>query len=241
MDSQGEDIRRSAQERYASGNAVWTPSDRWNSVKREGIDRFCKQVLANLSPEAAVLNAGAGSHRYDWLPDNAVNMDRFAEQIRQLPNPVVGDIEDMPFEAGSFDVVICVGPVLNYTSAMEAISELARVLKPRGQLVLHYEASDSAEHLLTERWRQDAAPLHTFNNGNPDMVWIYSRSFISRALRRNGIKIEQEEGFHIASAALLRLGVQPNRAASAARLDRLLSPFSMFADDVILAGRKAAG
>ena len=83
------------------------------------------------------------------------------------------------------------------------------------------------------------APLRTINNGQPDMVWVYSRAFVRRAITRNGIAIEREHGFHIASAGLLRLGVSQQAAAPAAKLDRLLRPFSFFADDAILIGRKS--
>lgn len=240
MSSEGDEIRDAAQERYASGSAVWSQSDKWNWIKRAGIESFCRSALEDLPSDAAVLNAGAGSQLYDWMPDQAINLDRFAEQVRQLPNPVVAELEALPFEAAAFDLIVCVGPVLNYTSALEAISEMCRVLRPGGHLILHYESSDSAEHLLTRLWRRDVALLHTFNNGTPDKVWVYSHGFIHRALKRNGVHIERQSGFHIASAALLRLGFAPDIAAKGAKLDSLLRPLAFLADDIILVGRKDA-
>ncbi|ATE62998.1 class I SAM-dependent methyltransferase [Rhizorhabdus dicambivorans] len=186
-----------------------------------------------------VLNAGSGSHFYDWLPEQTINMDRFWLQAGKLPRAVAADIESLPFRSASFDVVICVGSVLNYASAMEAIAELSRVLKPGGLLILHYETSDSAEHVGTSRWKRPAAPLGTVNNGKSDMIWIYSRSFIRRILKQFHITIDQEQGFHIASAALLRLGMSQDRAARAASADNYLRFASSLADDIILAGRKS--
>lgn len=145
MSSEGDEIRHAAQERYASGGAVWSQSDKWNWIKKASIESFCRSALEDFPSGAAVLNAGAGSQLYDWMPDQAVNLDRFAEQVCQLPNPVVAELEALPFEAAAFDLVVCVGPVLNYTSALEAISEMCRVLRPGGRLILHYESSDSAE------------------------------------------------------------------------------------------------
>lgn len=234
-------VRQAANACYASGAEIWSPSDRWNEVKRRGIEAFAIEVLKDLRSDARVLNAGSGSHKYEWMPPQAVNLDRFAAQVMQLPNPVVGDLEDLPFGAEEFDAVICVGSVLNYTSAMEAIAELSRVLKPGAALVLHFEASDSAEHLGTSIWRAPAAPLQTMNNGRPDLVWVYSRSFIRRALKRYSIEIERQQGFHIASAALLRLGISQQAAAGAAYLDRFFAAFSFLADDFILMGRKSSG
>lgn len=238
MSSDDDAVRHAASKRYASGDAIWSPLDKWNAFKRAGIERFCRSALGGLPPTLSVLNAGSGSTLYSWMPEHAVNLDRFSSQVSKLPNPIVGDLEALPFKTGSFDVIVCVGPVLNYASALEAISEMAGVLKPAGRLILHYETSDSAEHLLTPLWKRDVAPLHTLNNGSSDLVWIYSRRFIRRTLSRNGIRIERRHGFHIASAALLRLGFDQHTAAGAAAYDRLLRPFAFLADDVILVGRK---
>lgn len=240
MVSDGDEIRRSASARYAAGDQIWSSSDKWNTWKRRGIERYCRQELKVAAPHAAILNAGSGSHRYQWLPDRAVNLDRFPAQVMHLPNPVVGELEALPFDDAAFDLVVCVGSVLNYASAIEAIAELARVLKPGGMLVLHYETSNSAEHFGTKLWGRDVAPLRTINNGKPDMVWVYSRTFMRRAITRNGIAIVREQGFHIGSAVLLRMGLSQQLAAPAAGLDRLLKPLAMFADDVILTGRKSS-
>ena len=236
----GAEIRRAAEERYASGNDIWAEADSWNDYKRAGIERFCRPLLTNVGANARILNAGAGSHRYDWIPDQAINLDRFAAQADKLPNAVAGDLESLPFGTAEFDLVICVGPVINYTSAIESIGELSRVLRPGGRLILHYETSDSAEHAFTRRWKSEAVPLSTLNNGKPDLVWIYSNAFVRRTLSRNGIVVEKKGAFHIASAALLRLGFSFDRAAGASAFDTLLAPLAFFADDVIIAGRKAA-
>jgi SAM-dependent methyltransferase len=234
-------IRNSAHERYAAGSEIWPTWDRWNSWKRDSISSFCQTVLEHFPADLAILNAGSGSHRYEWMPAHTVNLDRFAAQVYQLPNPVVGEVEHLPFADSTFDLVICVGSVINYASAMEAVMELARVLRPGGQLILHFETTDSAEHFGKPIWRRDVAPLRTFNNGEPDMIWVYSRGFIRRTLSRVQIEIQREVGFHIASAALLRLGCQPGLAARSALLDRGLKFLSAWSDDVILVGRKVAG
>jgi SAM-dependent methyltransferase len=233
-----EEVRRAAEQRYASGADIWVSEDRWNACKRAGIERICRKELAKVTSGIRILNAGAGSHRYSWMPNQAINLDRFAAQASKLPHAVVGDLEALPFSDGEFDLVICVGPVINYASAMESISEMSRVLRPGGRLILHYETSNSAEHIFTRRWRAQAALLPTLNNGEADTVWIYSNAFMERTLRRNGIDIERRHAFHIASSALLRLGFSFDLAARAAALDHLLMPLWFLADDVIIAGLK---
>ncbi len=234
-----ERVRDAAAARYATGGEIWPDTDRWNTAKRRAIDSFCRANLGAVADDAAVLNAGAGSYSYDWMPRQAINLDRFLGQASQLPNAVAADVENLPFEDATFDVVICIGSVLNYVSAMEALAELCRVLKPGGRMLLHYETSNSAEHLGTSRWRASAAPLPTINNGEDDFIWVYSRSYIERTLARFGIVVENQRAFHIASAALLRLGFSQDSAARASLLDRWLAPLGAFADDLILRGRKA--
>ena len=49
---------------------------------------------------------------------------------------VVGDSEDMPFEDGSFDAVICSNSFHHYPAPQAFFNEAARVLRPGGRLVL---------------------------------------------------------------------------------------------------------
>jgi SAM-dependent methyltransferase len=234
-----ERIRDAAASRYAAGGEIWPDTDRWNTAKRLAIDTFCRANLGAVADDATVLNAGAGSFSYGWMPPQAINLDRFPGQASQLPNAVAADVENLPFSDDTFDVVICIGSVLNYVSAMEALAELCRVLKPGGRMLLHYETSNSAEHLGTSRWRASAAALPTINNGEDDFIWVYSRAYVERTLRRFGVVVEKQRAFHIASAVLLRIGLSQDVAARASILDRWLAPLSALGDDLILRGRKS--
>ncbi len=46
-----------------------------------------------------------------------------------------GNALDLPFESGSFDAVICCGALQIFTDYAQALSEVARVLKPGGEFV----------------------------------------------------------------------------------------------------------
>lgn len=234
-----EDVRRSAEQLYGEGQPIWDPNDHWNARKVREIDRFCARHLPGLvRRNARVLNAGSGSHTYPWMPTEAVFVDKFAAQIRGRQNAVVADIERLPFEDGTFDLVICVGSVLNYASAIEALTELARVMAAGARLVLHFETSSSLEHLFTARWRAPVALLRTINSGRPDTIWVYSQAFVRRNLRRLGLEIERQHAFHICSSALLRLGLPQRIAAYAQMLDGIVRPLPSLADDIILIARK---
>jgi len=47
-----------------------------------------------------------------------------------------GNASDMPFEAGTFDFIICVAAFKNFTKPVQAIQEIYRVLKPGGKALI---------------------------------------------------------------------------------------------------------
>ena len=61
-------------------------------------------------------------------------------------------ILDMPFEAASFDAVICVEALEHAVKVEEAIRELARVLRPGGTLVLIDKNREKLGALQIEEW-----------------------------------------------------------------------------------------
>ena len=234
-------VRGSAERLYSGDRPIWDANDRWNHHKRLHIDQFGRSHFApHLSAEARVANIGCGDEPYDWLPASSIQLDRFFVQANRYETGVVGDIERLPFSSSSFDGLVCVGPVLNYASASESLSELSRVLRPNGSLLLHFESSRSAEHLLTPRWNVDAAPYSTINAGAEDIIWLLSPNLVLRSLGRLGLRVIAKHGFHILSAVLLRLGVPQAAASRAAGLDPLARPLASLADDVILIARKPA-
>jgi SAM-dependent methyltransferase len=237
----GEDselIRRSAAAHYSEGQPIWPAGDRWSIKKAEQIDRICRDLLPSIwRPGLSTLNAGAGSHRYAWIPADAIALDRFPKQLAGVENAVVGDVEKMPFPNDAFDLVICIGSVLNYLSATVALMEIGRVTKPGGALLLHFETSNSLEHFGSRRWRADAVPFRTVNNGKPDLIWVYSQDFMYRTLQRVGFRIEARRGFNMWSAAMLRLGLPQRWSARMQPLDHWI-PIRAIADDIILVGRK---
>lgn len=68
-----------------------------------------------------------------------------AAQAKGIPNTtfVVGDSEDLPFEDGSFDAVICANSFHHYPNPQAFFDGVKRVLRPGGRLVLRdYTSAD---------------------------------------------------------------------------------------------------
>ncbi|SEO31057.1 Methyltransferase domain-containing protein [Bradyrhizobium sp. OK095] len=234
-------VRDAARRLYGDGQPIWDPKDRWNSYKRASISAFCSRHASHLLSEAeAILDAGCGSEAYPWMPERSICLDRHFLQTRAKSNGVVGDLCSLPFEKGSFDFVVCVASVLNYVSAIEAISEVSRVLRPGGHLILHYETSTSFEHVLKSTWGMPVARTETINGGRPDTLWVYRPSYITTILRGARLQGRKVQRFHIASALGLRIGLGQQTSAKFAVLDPFVQRLGMFADDVIILAEKLA-
>jgi SAM-dependent methyltransferase len=232
----------SAARLYGSGQPIWDPSDRWNSRKRRAIDQFARRFASRALESATnILDAGCGSQSYDWIPAQTVSLDRFWAQARVRPNAVTGDLHRLPFKDGAFDFVVCVASVLNYVSALEAIAEIARVTRPGGHLLLHFETSTSFEQVGRARWGDPSVCIVTVNGGHEDTLWIYRPSYVISALRASGFHVERQRRFHILSALGLGLGFSQQSSAPLAALDAIARPLGEFADDVILLAERRAG
>jgi len=68
------------------------------------------------------------------------------EGLSQLVSARLADVHALPFESGDFDLVIAVGLIPWLHSPDEAIQEMARVLRPAGQLIL---TADNRARLIT--------------------------------------------------------------------------------------------
>jgi ubiquinone/menaquinone biosynthesis C-methylase UbiE len=68
--------------------------------------------------------------------DLAPAMIEVARQVRPDIDWGVADAQDLPFESGSFDVVLCQSALFFFRDPAAAVSEMARVLAPGGVVVL---------------------------------------------------------------------------------------------------------
>ena len=232
-------VRRSADQMYSEGQAIWPDSDHWHQHARTEIDKF---ITTNgrglLSDAVCILDAGCGRDLYEWMPKHTICIDRYYEQVRHKACAVAGDIESLPFADAKFDLTICIGSVLNYVSALEAINELARVTRSGGRLVLQFETSSSFEQLGKASWRAPTYLNKTINSGRVDHIWIYSPKYVTNALKSAGFRIINAQQFHIMSALLARFGFNHQVASRAARFDRIFWWLGALADNIIVLAEK---
>jgi len=133
-----------------------------------------QQLLAPLDGSERVLDSGCGAGAFAFaiapLVGTVVGVDLSEDLIaagRELAPAncelMVGDATALPFEYGSFDIVGCMR-VLHHARRPELIvSELARVTRPGGRILLVDQLGyvDPVVSAETDRFEQARDPSHT--------------------------------------------------------------------------------
>lgn len=78
------------------------------------------------------------AHRYVCIDTSARVVATASERLRRLPNVEVreADMHALPFEPGSFDLVVLMHALTYADKPAQAVAEAARVLRPGGRLLL---------------------------------------------------------------------------------------------------------
>ncbi len=98
------------------------------------------------------------------------------------------DVENLPFADGSFDIVTCHKALHHFSRALKALSEMHRVLKRSGRLVLGDSLSSddpqiAARHNELERLR------------DPSHVEMYGPKKLQRLIEQAGFRTEKIQQF----------------------------------------------
>jgi SAM-dependent methyltransferase len=139
-----------------------------------------------------ILDAGCGSgdtHRFLTAHNQIVGVD-FSRQMaryaaRHYAAVSVGDVEQLPFRTGQFDAVIATGVWQCLPTASPFLSELQRVVRPGGEVVLGWMLN--REYLLYRRG------VH-FRLDPQVQLTLYSRPEIEQQLAANGWRVIQMQG-----------------------------------------------
>lgn len=216
---------------YNNMKEIWPQNDRWYQYTYSQISRFLTYIALKykFNNQTKILNAGSGGNTYN-IPGLHYHIDIADKKLKNIPNSYIGNIENMSFSNNKFDVCICVGSVLNYCDALSAISELARVLKHKGLLILDYDQSHSFEFIGTEHFNKTADIIETFNSGFTDKIWIYSPKYISSILKSQNLDILDTYKYHILTPLIYKITCNEYKAASFAKLDKLMSHIPFIKD-----------
>lgn len=228
--------------KYESSEA-YTKTDPWHEYTAGRIRNLIRQRWEQLkiSRHSFVLNAGAGSDDFDLDPQRSVHLDIAINGISHRENALLASVEDIPLVSASFHAAVCVGSVINYCDALNAILELSRILKPEGILFLEFESSSSAEYFGRSAFRKGAAIAKTFYGGDRETLWVYSLKYVMDVCQSAGLEVLSVDPVHVISPWLLCLRASPRAATRFAHLDGLLARSglaSRWASNFVLTCRK---
>lgn len=219
---------------YNTIEHIWDPTDKWHTYTHKKISTFLRKI--NLKKNLYILNAGSGGNSYN-LYNRMHHVDVAEEKINKCPEYTVSSIESMPFKDDIFDVIICVGSVINYCDAAACLSEFNRVLKPNGLLILEFENSHSYEYFGKKAYKKNAYIVDCIFQSKEHRNWVYSHEYICKLLTTMGFNISSKRYFHILSSLVLRLGFSEKTSSWFAGLDvifSLLPPFRSHSGNVFL-------
>lgn len=118
---------------------------------------FFRELLPHIKKDAKVLDVGCGTGKFAyrlWSVTKGVEIhgiDISNEMIERAKAKVndetidfkVGDVEELPYESKTFDIVTCSNSFHHYPNQKKAISEMRRVLKDDGKLLIIDGSRDS--------------------------------------------------------------------------------------------------
>lgn len=210
---------------YNNVTDVWWSNDPWHDYSRSVITSYInrKDIFKN----SIVLNAGSAGNTYGIKCRLMYHIDIADKKLENIDNAVCASIEKMPFDDLFFDNILCVGSVLNYCDALTAISELSRVLKQNGYLILEYESSWGFEYINKDCYKKDACIITTEYIEKEHKQWLYSPKYIAKVLKECNFNVVEKYPFHI-SDGLFSKFLDDQSSVNLTHIDKLLYKLPYF-------------
>ena len=136
--------------------------------ERAGLAARRQDLLANAKGRVLEIGAGTGLNLAHYPPGVEVvftepeepmarRLKRKLEEANRPATVTLAPAEALPFEDDSFDTVVCTLVLCTVDDPVRALSEIARVLRPGGQLLFleHVRADDPG----LAKWQDRIAPV----------------------------------------------------------------------------------
>jgi ubiquinone/menaquinone biosynthesis C-methylase UbiE len=187
------------------------PMSFWNYFGTQTVDRVklavgdrvldvCCGSGASALPAAAIVGAEGSVLGVD-LADRLLDLGRVKAQEENLSNInfQVGDFENLGFEDGSFDAIICVFGIFFVPDMAAGLKELWRMVRPGGKLAITIWGSTVFEPANSAFWEIIKEERLDLYRPTPPWQKINSAAALEGFLKDGNltnIKIETETGYH---------------------------------------------
>ncbi|MFA4886650.1 MAG: class I SAM-dependent methyltransferase [Candidatus Nanoarchaeia archaeon] len=96
------------------------------------------KTLLKVKKTDKLLDVGCGTGiSTNYFKCKAIGVDPSSEMIKLSKGDLrVACAESLPFKDQSFDIVISITAIQNFTNIKKAVKEMKRVLKPKGKLII---------------------------------------------------------------------------------------------------------
>jgi ubiquinone/menaquinone biosynthesis C-methylase UbiE len=174
--------------------ARWYARQRGSAPQLAEVRRYAVQLTAGLPDRAAVLEVAPGpgylavemarlgfavtgldiSRTFVGIATENARRAGVHVEVRQ------GDAAALPFDAESFDLVVCQAAFKNFGQPAAALNEMHRVLRPGGSAVIHDMNRDVSDAEIDDEVRRmELSRLNSVMTKIP-LVWLRRRAY-SRA------------------------------------------------------------
>jgi ubiquinone/menaquinone biosynthesis C-methylase UbiE len=158
--------------------ARWYARQRGSGDQIEQYRRQAVELTADLAPGRAILEVAPGP---GYLSIEIARLGRFTVTGLDISRTFVeiardgarqagmsvdfrhGDVVRMPFQDGSFDLMVCQAAFKNFTEPVKALDEMHRVLRPGGAAAIQDLSSDaSSDDIADEVKRMELSAANAF-------------------------------------------------------------------------------
>lgn len=222
--------------KYNSLDVIWDGKDKWHLWTKKMIDAFVRKNAIHIENKK-ILNAGSAGYSYELDEQNILHVDIAKDRISHLSNSLVADIQSIPLPSEEFDLIICVGSVINYCDPILVIKEFERLIKGKGKIILEFENSHTFELLGKNGFNKKATFVKSFYNGSPESIWFFSEEYIRSLAQLSEFSVSSVNRCHIISPFIYRLCKNERISAAFGRLDLIFSAFpfiNTFSSNVIM-------
>ena len=209
--------------KYNEIDVIWNENDKWHVRVQKVIQEFILNVFKSIEnhQDLKILNAGSAGFSYNLNEGNILHIDIAKDKISHLKNSLVADIQNIPLPQNQFDLIVCVGSVINYCDPIKVFGEFNRVLKRSGYLILEFENSFTLELFGKKTFNRKATFVNSFYNGLPESVWFFSESYIKELAELHGFRMLSVKRCHIISPLIYRIFKNEKFAARFGSWDKL--------------------